>query len=726
MTTIYTLTIFTSAFLLFLIQPMISKLLLPHLGGSPAVWNTSMMFFQTLLLFGYLYAHISGKWLGPRRQAVLHFVLMAVAFAWLPIALETDLGFDSVQQPVLWVIVSLFLSVGVPFFVLAANAPLLQYWLAHTTHKDAKNPYFLYSASNIGSMLALFSYPILFEPGFTLPYQTGIWSGLFIAFAALLAGCAWSMKTHFQPTTQSAGITTASAPTAAKRLQWLFLAFFPSSLLLGVTTYIATDIASLPLFWVVPLALYLLTFILAFSRVPLLVDRALNAQIVLVPLTVLALVFQFNFYTPVMLLHLFTFFALALGCHGLLARNKPDTRYLTEFYVWMSLGGMLGGVFNSLVAPNLFTQPVEYWLVLILALLARPQMGSDTHPVREKLLDYTVPLAGATALGLIIHFVGPKVTGMGQPVLASVLYLLVMIIVIKSHHRPIRLTLLVLSMVIAIPLGMVGNMTESSDRQLFVERNFFGVNRVVREESRGAMTLMHGTTNHGMQSLDEEDRLQPVSYYGKLKEVFTHLSPSLKDKPYGVIGLGAGTLACFGKKGQEVEFYEIDPAVLRIASNPDFFTYLRDCGTRTSVQLGDGRLNIAKAHSGHYGLIIIDAFSSDAIPVHLLTREALAIYLDKLAPGGLMAFNISNRHLKLSPVMAALAEDAGLKALRQRDEKPEGKLVMASEWVILARSMEDFHDMNIKNPRWEVLVNKEGFDVWADNYSNILQTLDSY
>lgn len=765
MTSIYTLTIFTSAFLLFLIQPMISKLLLPQLGGSPAVWNTSMMFFQVMLLLGYLYAHAGAKWLGARRQFVLHLALLGLSLAWLPISVNEFVTFASVERPIFWIVVTLFCSVGFPFFVLAANAPLLQFWLANTDHKDAKDPYFLYSASNIGSLLALLGYPFLIEPHVTLANQTLLWSGLFAAFIGLLVWSGAYMRRRYRgiipsPTGGGVGSRQSCSDGAhttpllisplrgeglRQRLRWVALAFFPSSLLLGVTTYITTDIASLPLFWVIPLAIYLLTFILAFARTPLMVDRALNAQISLVPFTAMAMAFEINFIKEVLILHLFTFFAIAMGCHGTLARSKPDSRHLTEFFLWVSFGGMLGGIFNSLIAPLVFTNPIEYTLVLVLSLFMRPKQLPDSK--REKLMDVMIPTDFLLFLWVAFYATG-KLYASGAidpidawfrahispdpravfavssgPILVSLLFLLVMLVAYKTSVRPVRFGLAMAALLVIVPLTGFAPSSKYMPNVIYAERNFFGVNRVIHAPESQAMVLMHGTTLHGMQALDEEHRLQPVSYYGTLREVFEHLPREVSEKPVAVLGLGAGTLACLGKKSQPFDFYEIDPAVAAIAENKKFFTYLADCGPKYTITLGDGRLQLSKAKDGTYGIMVMDAFSSDAIPMHLVTREALKLYASKLADGGVLAFNISNRHLNLVPVMAALAEDTGLHALHRVNMQPKGRLARPSNWVVMTRDAANFKALMKDDPEWKPLENKTRAEPWTDNYSNIFETL---
>lgn len=730
-TSIYTLTIFTSAFLLFLIQPMISKLLLPHLGGSPAVWNTAMLFFQILLLLGYAYAHVACKYLGARKQALLHIGLVVVALGWLPIAARTDIAVVSAINPVEWMMMSLLLSVGVPFFVLAANSPLLQYWLSRTNHKDAQNPYFLYSASNIGSMLALFAYPFALEPLLTLPQQSLFWSAGFVLFGLLMVSCVIYLRSHEAPQPETSTSTSdIEKPTFKRKCHWVLLAFCPSSLLLGVTTYITTDLASIPLFWVIPLALYLLTFILAFARTPLMVDRCLSAQVILVPVTAIAILFEVNAILPILLLHLMTFFVLAMGCHGTLARLKPDARHLTEFFLWVSFGGMLGGIFNALLAPVLFSEAFEYPLVFILSLLLRPQLQDDSS--RERKLDYAVPFMLMITVIALMYCINPDDTASTETsiliqnnLMPVLLFIPAAFVAIMSYKRPQRFSLFILALFVAVPIGKItGSTTDSKSSLVMVERNFFGVNRLFESGVSNAMVLLHGTTLHGMQPLDPSKKMELTTYYHVMPDVYNHLSPSLYNHPVAVLGLGAGTLACIGHAGQAFDFFEIDPAIADIARNPKFFTYLSDCPPKSNVILGDGRLEMAKVDNDRYGFIVVDTFSSDSIPVHILTREALAVYISKLAKGGMMAFNISNRHLNLAPLMAALAKDAGLVAYIKEDRNSEeSELISSSMWVVLARETADLGGLEKDDTNWVPLDDTKAFAIWTDNYSNIFQTL---
>jgi spermidine synthase len=708
------------------------------------------MFFQILLLGGYAYAHLSAK-LGPKKQFFVHAALLLATLVWLPIAAKTDLGFPSVEHPVSWVLLSLALSVGFPFFVLAANAPLLQFWLSRTNHKDAANPYFLYSASNVGSLLALISYPVVIEPLLSLQQQTGTWSLLFCFFGIMIVTCGYYMQRTLLPAAaQAASNTSVAAPTLKNRLYWIALAFCPSSLMLGVTTYVTTDIASVPLLWVIPLALYLLTFILAFAKKPMLIEPAMKAIPMLVPLVVMAMAFEFNFISEVILLHLFVFFYIALTCHGQLALNKPDAKYLTEFFLWVSFGGMLGGVFNSLIAPVLFTTPIEYPLILILSLFLRPPEGVFSKDKSNRNRDFIIPATFGLFLFIafsaygyaskehadmlksgnawLMSMVGgtPSDNQSGLSIVSLLtvfLFVLFFNMSMRTSHRPVRFALTMAALLIAVQLTGSNPSGRILPNVIYAERNFFGVNRVLQSPILNARMLMHGTTLHGIQSLDPKLRMTPVSYYGPLRETFANVDSSLQNDPVALLGLGSGTITCFGKKDQPFDLYEIDPIVASIASNPEYFTFLRDCGPKTNIIMGDARLSLNHAQDKRYGVIVIDVFSSDAIPVHLLTKEALELYKSKLKDGGMIMFNISNRHLKLAPVMAALSEAVGLKArikhttsLKTINDKP-------SIWVIMAREDKDFNQLAAPDSAWKPLEKNPSVGIWTDNYSNIMQTI---
>lgn len=717
---VYTPPIFLGAALMFWSQLLIGKTVLPLLGGTPMVWTTCMVFFQTLLLAGYAYAHWAMRF-GPRGQAFLYLALIGAALMSLPIGAGTGAAPPPVDDdPRPWLIAWLALAVGLPFLALSVTGPMLQAWFSKTGHRDAANPYFLYATSNAGSLIGLLAFPFLAEPHLTLTQQTSIWTWCFAAFAGLIAVAALTRRAG--PSRQT-GIPPAHAarPSARQRVRWLALAFVPSSLLLGLTSLIATDIAAVPLIWMVPLAVYLVTFMIAFARRPALPHwLALAAQ----PAAVLPpLFFWFwNADGPTYLmigLHFAAFFLTALVCHGELARTRPAAAHLTEFYLMLAAGGALGGLFNSLIAPMVFTRVFEYPLVMVLALFLRPLPAGTGFGLRG--MDMAVPTAWAGALAAVamIYTDGSLDIDIDTVVLVS---LLLGLAALFAQPSPLRFGL--------IAGGLVGInvlVPVAGDATLYAERNFFGVARVIDDAERRVRYLYHGTTQHGAQHTDERSLL-PIAYYaedGPLGQAFRLPGIDRPDARIAAVGLGSGTLACLAAKGQRVTFYEIDPAIARVASDPNLFTYLRDCPARSDIVLGDGRLMLGKAPPASYDMIVLDAFSSDAIPVHLMTREAIELYLSRLTDDGVLMVHTSNRYLELTRVLAPLAADAGLaafvRAYGPRPDSPSPE-IWEAHWVALARpgpASAPFH----ADDRWNAFEAREGMPVWTDSFSNLWSTL---
>lgn len=742
-TSIFSLTILTSAFLLFLVQPMISKLLLPSLGGSPSVWNTAMVFFQAMLLLGYLYAYGLSRSLCLRAQVFTHLALVAFCLSvFLPITLGTHIQEVDVHSPVLWMVGVLLITVGYPFFLLSANASLLQHWFSKL--EEDKNAYALYAASNTGSLVALLGYPLVVERSLHLGSQLGVWSTGYYIFAGLLLVCG-IMTFRVGDICDAklpAQIESSTAPRWRTRGYWLLLSFVPSSLLLGVTSYITTDIAAYPLFWVVPLAIYLLTFILAFLPAPKAIHNAILGLVCLAPLTALFMAFGITFITPLLLLHLFTFYAMALGCHGLLVRNKPDTHYLTEFYLWISVGGVLGGIFNVLIAPQLFSEMSEYPLIFMLAMFLLASRDRLKTITREDVAFGTIFCAilcvllfvfgwfkDSAGYEVVNQWVGehlPKAMGQEVSLMqlgAVFFFLLCMAAAYTARENSVRLALVVTSIFFSANLTNTSFQGGIYSRALYSERNFFGINRVVDSLDGTVRHLIHGTTLHGSQLQIPGQKNQMLSYYSRMSETYGHLIQIPGRRPLGLIGIGSGVLACLAGEGQEVDLFEIDPAVMEIAENPKLFTFLQDCpGTRTTY-MGDGRLQISKQPNAHYGVIIVDAFSSDAIPIHLITKEAIALYFDKLAEDGILALHISNNHLDLAPVVATIAESLGYPALIQNDMAPQGKYLMPSVWVVMARKETYFNNLSKEVPGWHTLIPTRTLEMWTDDFSNILEVM---
>ena len=722
--------------LLFVVQPMFAKMVLPSLGGTPATWITCMLFFQAALLAGYAYSHWSTRWLGPRRQAGTHLLALLVPLVSLPIGLPRDLG-SPVERPLWWLLGALTVAVGLPFLAVSTTAPLLQRWFAGTAHAQARDPYFLYRASNLGSAVALLGYPALVEPNLTLGVQGRWWAWGYGLLMVLVLGCAvalWRTPAGRGQLPRAAADRPERAPpapteplTARRRLRWVAWAFLPSSLMLGVTTYITTDIAAVPLLWVVPLALYLLTFVVAFSRSSL---PWFWLMVILQPLVLLELVFLLlvGVTEPVGLLlalHLVALAVTGLVCHGQLARDRPPTRHLTEFYLWVAVGGALGGVFNGLLAPVVFDSVVEYPLAIVLACFLRPAPAEDDpddEPSRSsRRLDIDLPLALGT-LTLVALWVAHAL-GVGRVTARAAVFGAALLACLFFAGRRVRLGLAVAAVVLVGTLPIA----EQTDT-LYRDRTFFGVVHVVEDEG-GYHRLIHGNITHGAQSTDPKRRREPLTYFhrtGPIGQALTELPGHLRDR-VALVGLGAGSLACYGEAGQRWTFYEIDPAVERVARDPRLFTYLRDCPPATDVVLGDARLSLERAPDRAFGVVVIDAFTSDAIPVHLITRQALDLYLDKLVDGGVLAVHITNRYVDLRPVLADLARDAGLSGLVRRDvavtteEQDAGK--SGSVWVLMARRPADLDPMN-GDRRWEPLAGGREGRVWTDDFSNVVSVLD--
>lgn len=747
---IFAVATFLNAALLFAVEPMFTKMVLPLLGGTPSVWNTCLLFFQAALLAGYLYAHLSSRWLPSARQAALHLAMLAASLLALPIALAPDLVVPTTGTgaAIAWLLTLLTTTLGAPFVLLAAGTPMLQRWFAGTQHPRAGNPYFLYVASNLGSFAALLAYPTLIEPRWTIGEQSAAWTASFaglLALVVLAAWGAWRWRAHAAPDIHRvAGEVTAPSgnaartapdagddldadpeptlvPTAAWRLRWILLSFAPSSLLLGVTTYLSTDIAAVPFLWVVPLALYLLSFVIVFARHPLLNRRVMLA--LQVGLTVGLLIFlgeqPGRNIAAIAALHLTAFFVTAMVCHRELADARPRASSLTEFYLWMSFGGMLGGVFNVLVAPLLYDRVLEYPIAMIIALAMRPAWGRRSAPRRERILDFAIPLLvfGVVSLGYELPVPSEKWADR-----ALYAYLCATgLLVAAWFRRPVRLALSAAALYVGVDAG-----THFSEDTIYQARSFFGVYRV--REWDGYVLLQHGTTTHGGQAMVAARKQEPLTYYhreGPLGDLFRLATDSLAPRSVALVGLGTGTTACYSRPGERWTYYEIDPLVVAIARAPQLFSYLRDCQPDVRIVMGDARRSIASAPDGSFDLIVLDAFSSDAIPVHLMTREALQIYLRKLRPHGIVAFHISNRFLDLRPVLVELARDArvaGATVDRDVTNEQKARLYYGSRWVALARNASTLAPLE-REAEWEVLSPSAPVRLWTDDYSDVLAVM---
>jgi len=723
---LYGSTLFVGALLLFSIQPMVGKLVLPVLGGAPAVWNSSLVFFQTMLLAGYFYAFVLSKLSRVRHQVMIHLGLLLLAFPFLPVSVPANWSTPT-GNPIFWLIGLLMLSVGLPFFVVSTTAPLMQRWFSYTQHPDAADPYFLYAPSNFGGLVALLAYPTLIEPYLRLANQGWTWTGGFVLLVALIVVCAAFLPSEAVRRGQK---QEAQQPhldyihpgphRIVERARWLLLAFLPSSLLLGVTSFLTTDIAAIPLLWVVPLAIYLTTFVLVFARNPLLKHQYMVLSL---PFLALPLIIWFfwRFEAPVgvlFALHLVAFFALAMVCHGELAASRPVSERLTEFYLFLSLGGVLGGAFNALAAPILFNDIYEYPLAIILVCLLVPASSKRQNLwVRTPFL-----LVNSMAVALLVYYLVAYEPEVGDLEVALALGAIALLALNLARGR-FWFGIVVGGLVMA---GFVHH--DNPEELLSKERSYFGVYRV--ESDDGHYRLLHGTTIHGAQRVHPEITTEPLTYYGTdgpLGQVFGVLQRTPQERKIAVIGLGIGTIACFGRTQDQLTFYEIDPAVEQIARDTRYFTYLRDCPPKVNIVLGDARATLAGAPDHAFDLIVVDAFSSDAIPVHLVTKEAIQLYLSKLKGSGLLALHITNRHVKLEPVLEKLARELRLSALIRLDDRmtldDEDSLKFESDWVAMSPGVGSLAELHADS-EWHPLEKRVGTAVWTDDFSNVFSAIE--
>jgi hypothetical protein len=731
---------FLSAALLFLVEPMIGKMLLPLLGGTPAVWNTCLVFFQAALLAGYLYAHAALRFLGRRVQIITHMAVLLLPLliaGMLPPHVPAGWEPPAATNPVGWVLLVLLVVIGLPFFALSATTSMMQRWFGDSGRADASDPYFLYAASNSGSLLGLLAFPLVMEPLLRLSQQSLLWSAGYATFVVITAVCA-AMAWRWGARSATAGATNNgpqgdTQPRWSKRGRWIALAFIPSSLMLGVTTAMTADVPAIPLFWVLPLAVYLVSFVLVFAKRP---PISHNWMVKRLPFLILCgicpTLSQGTFSLPILLiLYLTVLFGLALVFHGELARSRPAVVSLTEFYLCLSIGGVLGGAFNSLLAPVIFKTVMELPLVLIFAAAMGPTLGAgfDTGGRWDARKDWLLPIALGVCMVSVI--LGLAHTGIKPGhVETTLVFGYSLLWCLSFGRRRMRFTLGLMAMLMAswlyAPYGHL----------LKAERSFFGVYRVRNSPDGRFRLLYHGAIAHGTQSLDPKMSREPLAYYtrsGPAGAVMTAAQQKMPHGDWAIVGLGAGAMACYMQPGQTLTYYEIDPLVAEIAEDPQYFTLLSQCDPDTKIVLGDARLKLKDAPDSKYGLIVLDAFSGDSIPMHLITREALALYIQKLAPGGLIAFHVSNLYFNLAPTLGNLAADAHLTALVGNDtevsqaERDAGKL--PSIWVVMARDPNDLAPLYAAPHQrfaWQPLNGQPNARLWTDDYSNLLGVVKSF
>jgi spermidine synthase len=742
---IYVLAVFCGAALVFMVQPMVARLVLPTLGGSPQVWNTSMAFFQAALLVGYGYAHLLQKVDRAGRQVVIHLGVLALAAVFLPLRITGMFGEPGTTPPALWLMAVLTVSIGAPFAALSATAPLVQAWYAKVQagaggQSGGPEPWALYAASNLGSLLALLAYPVLIEPTLALGDQRWGWSGLYLAFVGVMAVLALKLRRQDggAAAAEAEAALAVTAPVAGvwlQRLIWVALAALPSSLMLGVTAHLSTDVASAPFLWVAPLSLYLLTFIIAFQTRPAIAPGLARVMMsVALIVTVTTLPFGSPNVLATIAIHLATFFLCALVCHQALVARRPDPARLTEFYLCMSVGGVVGGAFNAFVAPVAFNSVVEYAAVLCLCALVRP--WSPWRPSRREQLFLGVAVAGA-ALALIAVS-GPAwrlLSGMaalgGQTgdtvrVLASVGVVAIAVAAVVTREKAWWFFGCV------VLLGLVANRVNPSAEAYESRRSFFGVVHLthyeVPEMGGDVRVFSHGTTLHGAQALDPRYRCRPLTYYAPetaIGQVFADVQARKGAVNIAAVGLGTGAVSAYVRPGDRMTFFEIDPQVVAIASDPKIFSYTSECAKGpVSYVLGDARLTLEKQPAGQYDILLIDAFSSDAIPAHLLTVEAMKGYLARIKPDGVVILHLSNRHLELVFPAASAARAAGGYALFQPYQASlDSPLYWESgeDVMIVGRSREAMAGY-IAQPQW-LAAPPATVRPWTDDYTNLVGAL---
>jgi hypothetical protein len=687
---VYAVTIFLSAFLLFEVQPMIGKIILPWFGGAAAVWSTCLLFFQAALLGGYLYAHCSTRYLKPRHQAILHIGLMAVSLALLPIIPSPTWKPVAAGDPSIRILLLLTATIGLPYVLLSTTSPLLQAW--YVAARPGAIPYRLFALSNLGSLLALFTFPVLVEPMLATRTQAVSWSGVYAVFVVVCAAVAWSALRAAPKTVESIGLAAATLPDPAAfeprapnwvlHVLWTALAACSSALLLAITNHLSQNVAPIPFLWVLTLGVYLLTFIICFEREKL-YNRAVFLPLLAAALGGASFAIFYDQGNPNLRWAIPTFvaalFFCCMVCHGELVRLKPDPRHLTNFYLMVSVGGALGGLFVAVAAPHLFHSYVE----LPVAMIACP------------------------ALVAIVLWIAP---GEWKSV---------------KGIQSVRITMIVFTVALAVYLGYQKHLEDQ--RYLLSVRNYYGVLRVYdspdADERTPARKLIHGTINHGSQLLDAKAHRTPTSYYGPKSGMGRSIRYFESKGPVrvGSIGLGAGVTAAYCRPGDFFRIYEINPLDYQIATS--WFTFFNDCQGDHQVLLGDARLTMEQQPPQNYDVISVDAFTSDAIPVHLLTRECFAVYFKQLKPGGILAVHVSNRFLNLVPVVAGNAHDFGKAAVMVDDDGEDEDYLSSSDWVLVSDDAAVFSQSFFKAHGIEPAQVRKGLRPWTDDYSNLFQIL---
>lgn len=704
---------------------MIGKMMLPLLGGAAAVWITCLLFFQLMLLAGYGYALVLERYLPARAQIIVHVVLMFAVFFFLPIHFLGRPDEAASTNPSGWLLWQLIKSAGIPFCVVSTTAPLLQNWLSKTPEASARDPYFLYAISNAGSLIALVAYPLMIEPRIGVREQSWLWSAAYLLLGLMLMTAAvlvWkAVSDHSQETTRSVAV---KPPSWRQRLFWLAAAFVPSGLMLAVTNHILLNLASVPFLWILPLAVYLMTFMAAFGRK---IHLSLKTVSAAVPV-VLLLLFPFvatsravdaKFLLPIVAVHMLILAAGALLCHTSLAARRPDPQHLTEFYFWIALGGVLGGIFTAVLAPFMFQTVIEYpLLVAAIAFFREPQdpkteiEGGDF--IFPALLGFGVIGTSRLLRSHGVNVAADFWTSIGVDI---VIILFAYLLRQRVFRFAVTMAILIFAYQRLLPQFFGGS------EFIYMARDFFGVKGVKYDLDTNSRRLLHGDTLHGIESMDPDLIGHPVAYYdptGPVGDVMDMLSDRGGDQHVGVVGLGTGSMAGWTAPFRHITFFDIDRQVVDIAMN--YFTFLPSCGKNCDVIVGDGRLSIEKANAGEFDLIMLDAFNSDSIPAHLVSREAIRMYLTKLKPEGLLLFHVSNRYMDVEALISAVVTDANLEALVRHDDAQQNDLKARSHFIVAARNPGALGELE-RDGNWEKVKKPDAVAPWTDDYSNMLAIL---
>ncbi len=736
---LFVATILMGSFLLFLVQPMVARMALPKLGGAPAVWNSAMLVYQALLLAGYAYAHwLSGR--SARQQAMVHIPVFLIAALWLPIGLA-NFEVPADGSPIFWVPALLAASIGPLFFAVAAQAPLMQRW--YNLAGNQGEPYALYAASNIGSFAGLLAYPLLVEPILPLVGQTRLWSGLYILLFLLIAICAiklWrSGQQGQQGEPQKAAPPIASPPISWRtKAYWIALAAVPSGLMLSTTSHLTTDLMAMPLIWVIPLGLYLLSFSVAFADNRTVANRITQyAPIILLLGSAFALMVWGKAVAYGLFASATMLFTISVALHGEMYRTRPAPDRLTEFYLLMSLGGMLGGLFCAIFAPLVFDWPWEHPLLILAAAFLMPQVKLFTLHDDGIFRGKGLLVIGLVLLAMILFmgYMGNIALDreLNTPKIVLTVAALILSLILIGERLPYALA--VLSLIIANGGWLNIQLSLSNTRW----RSYFGTYTINGATDGSVRWLSHGTTMHGIQYRDTPTT--PVSYYGPNSGVGLAFARAEelygKGAQMGVVGLGTGTLACYARPEQPWHFYEIDPLIVDLARDKGLFTYLKNCTPKAEIHLGDARLTLANQAPNSFSMLAIDAFSSDSVPMHLLTKEAFAVYERALKPGGLLLVHISNRHIDLNTIVAAEAKGGKWASALRHDNPPQTELnrgIRGSYWVAFSKDagklaqltgqVAEKETKGVYRPQeWIKLSDPADTTRWSDNYASVMPHL---